>query len=124
MMPGPSEATLGGFWKYEAIELRQQHKQTSVIPVSQGGVPTYDELVLVTTQKYFENHVSLLRRLAQTIGRGYSARRARPPGAGGLGLGQGQLGPGPHAGEPRPASDNVVVLPHRRQAVGLAVPEP
>ena len=78
MLTGRVDATLGGFWNYEAIELRQQHQKTSVIPVSQGGVPTYDELVLVTTEKYFENHVSLLRRLVQAIGRGYYAARRNP----------------------------------------------
>jgi putative hydroxymethylpyrimidine transport system substrate-binding protein len=78
MLTGHVDATLGGYWNVEAIELRQQHKKPNVIPVSSGGVPSYDELVLVTTETYFENHVSLLRRLVQALGRGYSAVRANP----------------------------------------------
>jgi putative hydroxymethylpyrimidine transport system substrate-binding protein len=78
MLTGRVDATLGGYWNVEAIQLRQQHKKPNVIPVSRGGVPSYDELVLVTTEKYFADHVSLLRRLVQAIGRGYYAVRANP----------------------------------------------
>ncbi len=78
MISGRVDATLGGYWNYEAIELRQAHKKPNVIPVSAGGVPTYQELVLVTTEKYFENHVTLLRGLVQALGRGYTAVRANP----------------------------------------------
>jgi putative hydroxymethylpyrimidine transport system substrate-binding protein len=78
MISGRVDATLGGYWNYEAIELRQAHKKPNVIPVSAGGVPSYDELVLVTTEKYFENHVTLLRGLVQALGRGYAAVRANP----------------------------------------------
>jgi putative hydroxymethylpyrimidine transport system substrate-binding protein len=78
MISGRVDATLGGYWNYEAIELRQAHKKPNVIPVSAGGVPSYDELVLVTSEKYFENHVTLLRGLVQALGRGYTAVRANP----------------------------------------------
>jgi putative hydroxymethylpyrimidine transport system substrate-binding protein len=41
MISGRVDATLGGYWNYEAIELRQAHKKPNVIPVSAGGVPSY-----------------------------------------------------------------------------------
>ena len=78
MLSGRVDATIGGYWNYEAIQLRQAHKKPNVIPVSTGGVPSYDELVLTTTEKYFENHVTLLRGLVQALGRGYAAVRANP----------------------------------------------
>jgi putative hydroxymethylpyrimidine transport system substrate-binding protein len=78
MISGRVDATLGGFSNDEAIELRQAHKKANVIPVSAGGVPAYDELVLITSEKYFENHVTLLRGLVQALGRGYTAVRANP----------------------------------------------
>ena len=78
MLSGQVDATLGGYWNYQAIELRQARKKPNVIPVSAGGVPSYEELVLVTTEKYFENHVTLLRGLVQALGRGYAAVRADP----------------------------------------------
>jgi putative hydroxymethylpyrimidine transport system substrate-binding protein len=78
MIGGRVDATLGGFWNYEAIELRQAHKKPNVIPVSAGGVPSYDELVLTTSETYFQNHVTLLRGLVQALGRGYAEVRANP----------------------------------------------
>src|SRR5450759_4025540 len=47
MLSGRVDATIGGFWNYEAIQLRLQHSHPLVIPVDQAGVPSYDELVLV-----------------------------------------------------------------------------
>ena len=78
MLTGRVDATLGGYWNVEGIQLRQQHKKPNVIPVSRAGVPPYDELVLATTEMYFAKHVSLLRRLVQAIGRGYYAVRSDP----------------------------------------------
>ena len=50
MLSGKVAATLGGFWNYEAIQLRLLHKRPIVIPVDRAGVPTYDELVLVVRE--------------------------------------------------------------------------
>ena len=78
MTSGRVDATLGGFSNYEAIELRRAHRKPTVIPVSKAGVPTYDELVFVTTETFFANHDNLLRRFVQAVGRGYTAVRADP----------------------------------------------
>jgi putative hydroxymethylpyrimidine transport system substrate-binding protein len=78
MISGRVDATLGGYWNYEAIQLRQADQKPNVIRVSQAGVPNYDELVLVTTETFFANHTNELRRLVQAIGRGYEAVRSNP----------------------------------------------
>ena len=39
MLSGKVDATLGGFWNYEAIQLRLLHKDPLVIPINQAGVP-------------------------------------------------------------------------------------
>lgn len=72
------DATLGGYWNYEAIQLRQQHRNPNVIHVEHAGVPTYDELVFVTTEKFFADHTNELRRFVQAVGRGYQSVRADP----------------------------------------------
>jgi putative hydroxymethylpyrimidine transport system substrate-binding protein len=48
---GKVDAILGGYWNYEAIDLRQRGKDPRVIRVEDAGVPTYDELVLVANVK-------------------------------------------------------------------------
>ncbi len=81
MLSGRVDATLGAYWNYEAIQLRQAGKQPDVIRVDDAGVPTYDELVLVVRENEIANQTNELRRFVQALGRGYQAVRANPSGA-------------------------------------------
>ncbi len=81
MVSGRVDATLGAYWNYEAIQLRQAGKQPDVIRVDDAGVPTYDELVLVVRANEIANQTNELRRFVQALGRGYQAVRANPSGA-------------------------------------------
>jgi len=78
MVSGRVDATLGAYWNYEAIQLRQEGKHPNVIHVEDAGVPTYDELVLVVRENEIANQTSELRRFVQALGRGYQAVRADP----------------------------------------------
>ncbi|HLH66329.1 MAG TPA: ABC transporter substrate-binding protein [Solirubrobacteraceae bacterium] len=78
MLSGRVDATLGGYWNYEAIELRQDGRHPYVIPVQDAGVPTYDELVIVVREDEIARDNNLLRRFVQALGRGYEAVRADP----------------------------------------------
>lgn len=78
MLSGRVDATLGAYWNYEAIQLRQAGRHPNVIHVEDAGVPTYDELVLVTTEKTIADKGNQLRRFVQAMGRGYAAVRADP----------------------------------------------
>ncbi len=72
------DATLGGFWNYEGIQLRQRGKKPFVLPVDRAGAPTYDELVLVARRDTLRRHGQLVRRFVQALGRGYADVRANP----------------------------------------------
>jgi putative hydroxymethylpyrimidine transport system substrate-binding protein len=76
MLSGRVDATLGAYWNYEAIQLRQAGKRPNVIRVDDAGVPTYDELVLVVRENEIANQTSELRRFVQALGRGYQTVRA------------------------------------------------
>jgi putative hydroxymethylpyrimidine transport system substrate-binding protein len=78
MLSGRVDATLGGYWNYEAIQLRQRGKHPNVIRVDRVGVPTYDELVLVMRRSTIEKQPDIVRRFVQAIGRGYSAVKRNP----------------------------------------------
>jgi putative hydroxymethylpyrimidine transport system substrate-binding protein len=78
MLSGRVDATLGAYWNYEAIQLRRQGRRPNVIHVETAGVPSYDELVLVTTENELAKHTNVLRRFVQAIGRGYAAVRSDP----------------------------------------------
>jgi len=78
MISGRVDATLGAYWNYEAIQLRQQGKRPNVIHVEDAGVPTYDELVVVVRENEIANQTGELRRFVQALGRGYQSVRANP----------------------------------------------
>ncbi|MGI8428352.1 MAG: ABC transporter substrate-binding protein [Solirubrobacteraceae bacterium] len=78
MLSGRVDATLGGYWNYEAIQLAQQRKRPNVIRMEQVGVPTYDELVLVVRQSTLMRHADEIRRFVQALARGYESVRRDP----------------------------------------------
>jgi putative hydroxymethylpyrimidine transport system substrate-binding protein len=78
MLSGRVDATLGGYWNYEAIQLRRLGKRPNVIPVDHAGVPTYNELVLVVRRSELAQHSDQLRQFVQALARGYQAVRANP----------------------------------------------
>lgn len=84
MLSGKVAATLGGFWNYEALQLRQMHKRPVVIPVDQAGVPTYDELVLVVREDEAGTRGQDLRAFLQALTRGEQQARSNPAAAAAL----------------------------------------
>jgi putative hydroxymethylpyrimidine transport system substrate-binding protein len=72
------DATLGGFWNYEGIQLAQQGRKPTIIRVDQAGVPTYDELVLVARRDTLARRGDAVRRFVQALGRGYAEARQDP----------------------------------------------
>jgi putative hydroxymethylpyrimidine transport system substrate-binding protein len=78
MLSGQVDATLGGFWNYEAIQLRLAHRRPVVIPVDRAGVPTYDELVLVVREDEARKRGQDLRAFLQALTRGEREVRADP----------------------------------------------
>jgi putative hydroxymethylpyrimidine transport system substrate-binding protein len=84
MLSGKVAATLGGFWNYEAIQLRLLHLRPIVIPVDRAGVPAYDELVLVVREDEARKRGQDLRAFMQALTRGERAVRANPQAAAAL----------------------------------------
>jgi putative hydroxymethylpyrimidine transport system substrate-binding protein len=84
MLSGKVAATLGGYWNYEAIQLRLMHKHPLVIPVDEAGVPSYDELVLVVREGEARTRGQNLRAFLQALTRGEREVRADPAAAAAL----------------------------------------
>ncbi|HEX8975343.1 MAG TPA: ABC transporter substrate-binding protein [Solirubrobacteraceae bacterium] len=78
MLSGRVAATLGAYWNYEAIQMRQLGRRVNVIHVENAGVPNYDELVLVARESELAQRGNLLRRFVQALGRGYQSVRSNP----------------------------------------------
>ncbi len=84
MLSGKVAATLGGFWNYEAIQLRLLNRRPVVIPVDRAGVPSYDELVLVVREDEAHSRGQDLRAFLQALSQGEREVRADPAGAASL----------------------------------------
>jgi putative hydroxymethylpyrimidine transport system substrate-binding protein len=84
MLSGKVDATLGGFWNYEGIQLQLAHRRPVVIPVDRAGVPTYDELVLVVREADARTRGQDLRAFLQALSRGERRVRANPAAAAAL----------------------------------------
>ena len=78
MLSGRVDATLGAYWNYEALQLREMGRRVNVIHVENAGVPNYDELVLVAREGTLASQANLLRRFVQALGRGYQSVRSDP----------------------------------------------
>ena len=75
---GKVDAVLGAYWNYEAVQLRQRGQHPSVIRMEQAGVPTYDELVVVATERTVRERPDLVRRFLAGLADG-SRRLAAAP---------------------------------------------
>ena len=80
MLSKKVDATLGGFWNYEGIQLARRHKHPRIIRVDQAGVPTYDELVVVAREATLRTRdgAAKVRRFIQAMAAGYTAVRKDP----------------------------------------------
>jgi putative hydroxymethylpyrimidine transport system substrate-binding protein len=72
------DATLGSFWNYEGVELRQRKRSPTIIPVDRVGVPTYNELVIVARKQDLAERGDRVRRFMRGLTAGYEAARANP----------------------------------------------
>jgi putative hydroxymethylpyrimidine transport system substrate-binding protein len=78
MLSKKVDATLGAFWNYEGVQLAREKKKPSIIRMEQAGVPTYDELVLVTREQDVRERGPVLRRFIQALQAGALAVKADP----------------------------------------------
>jgi putative hydroxymethylpyrimidine transport system substrate-binding protein len=78
MLSGQVDATIGGFWNYEAIELRMLHRNPTVIPVDRAGVPMNQDLVLAVREADARYRAPDLRAFLQALTRGEREVRAQP----------------------------------------------
>jgi len=75
---GAVDATFGGFWNYQATQLRAAGRRPTVIPIDQAGIPRYDELVLVVREEEARYRGEELRSFLQALSQGERSVRADP----------------------------------------------
>jgi len=81
LLGGRADAILGGFLNIEGVDLAQRGEDPRVIPVSELGVPTYDELVLVAKGSRVSGDPEELRLFISGLAKGTRAAIADPAAA-------------------------------------------
>jgi putative hydroxymethylpyrimidine transport system substrate-binding protein len=64
------DATLGGFWNYEGVELQLKKRKPQIIKVDRAGVPSYNELVLVANEDALDRDGGRIRAFLGALARG------------------------------------------------------
>lgn len=75
------DATLGAFWNVEGVHLQRSGRKPRILRMDELGVPTYNELVLVTRKQFAGERGDDVRAFVQALSRGYEAARADPEAA-------------------------------------------
>ena len=79
LLTGRVDAVLGAFWNYEGTELRLKGRDPRILRMEQVGVPTYDELVLVASERALRERGRQIRSFLAALARG-AADLERDPG--------------------------------------------
>lgn len=75
------DAIIGGYFTHEAILAEQQGYPVNVMHVQDWGVPSYYELVVVTSEDMVKNHPETVQHFVNAVVQGYNAAEQDPSGA-------------------------------------------
>ena len=65
------DAIIGGYWNVEAVEADLKGFPVTVFKLDDWGVPKYDELVFIASEKGVKNNKDVLRRFMKAVARGH-----------------------------------------------------
>lgn len=72
------DAIIGAYWNVEAVEIAQKGQPVNVMRLNKLGVPTYDELVFVTSDKVLHGDPGLVRAFLKAEMQGERFAMAHP----------------------------------------------
>ena len=81
LMAGEVDAIVGVYWTYESIIMGNEGFETNVLYPSEWGVPSYYELVLVTSEDNIANNPELVERFVRAFNKGYAQAASDPQGS-------------------------------------------
>ena len=76
LISGQAEATMGAFWTHETIVAEREGYPVDMMRVDDWGVPSYNELVLVTSEETLETWADMVETVLRIVRDGYLAAAA------------------------------------------------
>ena len=81
LMAGTVDAIVGVYWTYESIIMENEGHETNVLMPDEWNVPTYYELVLVTSEKTLSERPEVVENFVKAFNKGYGAAADNPQGS-------------------------------------------
>ena len=81
LMAGTVDAIIGVYWTYESIIMKNEGHESNVIMPDEWGVPSYYELVLVTSEDNVKNNSDVVENFVEAFNKGYAAAADDPQGS-------------------------------------------
>ncbi len=84
MVSGSVDATIGGYRNIEAVQLQMMGQAPMVVPVSEAGVPNYDELVIIANSSKLSSdpaYQQIVKDFLSAVKKGAQAAIDDPAGA-------------------------------------------
>ena len=76
VISGQAAAVMGAYWTHETILAENQGYPVDLMRVEDWGVPLYDELVLVASEKTIDSRGDMVMNVVQAMIQGYRAAAA------------------------------------------------
>ena len=81
LMAGTVDAIIGVYWTYESIIMENEGHESNVLMPDDWGVPSYYELVLVTSEDNVKNNSEMVEKFVKAFNKGYGAAADDPQGS-------------------------------------------
>ena len=81
LLSGTVDAVVGAYWTHELIVMENEGHVANVILPDEWGVPTYYELVLVTSEKTVRDRPEMVEKFVKAFSKGYERALLDPQGS-------------------------------------------
>jgi putative hydroxymethylpyrimidine transport system substrate-binding protein len=81
LMAGTVDAIIGVYWTYESIIMANEGYESNVLYPDEWGVPSYYELVLVTSEETVEERPEMVAKFVNAFNKGYGQAADDPQGS-------------------------------------------
>jgi putative hydroxymethylpyrimidine transport system substrate-binding protein len=81
LMAGTVDAVIGVYWTHELIVLENEGHETNVLLPDDWGVPSYYELILVTSEKTVKDRPEMVEKFVKAFNKGYAQALDDPQGS-------------------------------------------
>ena len=81
LMAGTVDAIIGVYWTYESIIMDNEGHESNVLMPDDWGVPSYYELVLVTSEDNVKNNPEVVEKFVKAFNKGFAQAADDPQGS-------------------------------------------